>query len=305
MNFDRVAVTGGSGRLGRVVVEEIARHAEVTVLDLAPGESAHPHVTLDVRDLPAVFRALDGHDAVVHLAAIDDGVDAPPEVYFETNVMGTWNVLHAAHELGIARAVVASSVAATGIGRGEGAPRPQYLPVDEAHPLNPGGTYSLTKEIVEATARGFARRGVTRVACLRPTLIVRDEVAGQIDAIARGAAYDTSHLVEPFAGPLPLLRNYISSRDTARAFRRALEADAEPYDIFFVSARDTIGHVDSLAYARKTFGDAMPQIRRPELYARDPHAGLIDISHARDRLGWEPEGDWNTFVAGREKLATD
>ncbi|MFQ5783263.1 MAG: NAD-dependent epimerase/dehydratase family protein [Alphaproteobacteria bacterium] len=297
MRFDRVAITGGGGRLGRYVADEIARHADVTVLDIEPGESPHRHTRVDVRDLAAVSRALEGHDAVIHLAAIDDGVAAPPEVYFETNVQGTWNVLHAAHQLGIARAAIASSIAATGIGRDGGSVKPRYLPVDEAHPLQPSGVYSLGKELDEAIARSFARRGVTRIACLRPTLIVRDAVAGQVDALARGVDYDASQLDEPFTEPLPLLRGYVQSRDAARAFRCALEVDTGPFDVFLVAARDSIGHVDTLAYARQTFGDAMPELRKPELYERDPCAGLIDITHARETLGWEPDGDWTTFVA--------
>ncbi len=296
MRIDRVAVTGGSGRLGRYVVEEAARNAEVTILDRAPGDSPHAHVTVDVLDLAGMFRALEGQDAVVHLAAIDDGVEAPPEVYFETNVQGTWNVLHAAHELGVGRAVIASSIAATGIGRDAGSAKPQYLPVDETHPLHPGGPYSLSKAVDEAIARSFARRGVTRIACLRPTLIVRDEVAGQVDAMAQGITYDAAHLAEPFTEPLPLLRGYVSSADAARAFRCALEADFGRFGIFLVAARDTIGRVDSLAYARQTFGDAMPELRQPEIYANDPHASLIDIARAREVLGWEPEGDWTTLV---------
>ena len=299
MNFDKVAVTGGSGRLGRHVVEELARHTNVTVLDKAASDSPHPFVELNVLDLPGVFRALDGHDAVIHLAAIDSGVEAPPETYFETNVMGTWNVLHAAHELGIERVAIASSVAAMGIGPASGDAKPRYLPVDEDHPLRPTGPYSLSKEVGEAIAHSFARRGVTRVACLRPTLIIRDEVVGQVDALVRGEDYDTSHLVEPLGEPLPLLRSYVSSADAARAFRCALEADTGPIDTFLVAARDSIGHIDTLAYARETFGDAMPELRKPELYGGDPHAGLIDISHARERLGWEPDGDWTSMVASR------
>ena len=66
MKFDRVAVTGGSGRLGRHVVEELARHTNVTILDKTPGDSPHPFVDLDVLDLAGVFRALQGHDAVIH-----------------------------------------------------------------------------------------------------------------------------------------------------------------------------------------------------------------------------------------------
>ena len=72
--FDKIACTGGSGRLGRFVVNRLAGKCEVTIVDLEPpGISAGPNVRYvrsDVVDYEALKAAFKGQDAVVHLAAI-------------------------------------------------------------------------------------------------------------------------------------------------------------------------------------------------------------------------------------------
>ena len=303
MMFDRVAVTGGSGRLGRFVVDELSRHAEVTVLDIAPSRSPHRHIVLDVLDLDGVYRALEGHDAVVHLAAIDDAVATTPKRYFETNVEGTFNVLQAAHERAISKVVIASSTAAFGFAADNPDYPPRYLPIDEAHPLNPNGAYGLSKQVGEVVARGFAIRGVTQIACLRPTLIIRHEVVGEVDNMAKLEAgdrsgdphYDISGIAEPFGESLSPQRSYVMPEDVARCFRRALEVDFGAFDVFNVAARDTIGPIDSLATLKRELG-SLPELRHPERYAADPTASLIDSSHAREVLGWEAKETWPEIV---------
>jgi nucleoside-diphosphate-sugar epimerase len=305
MKFQRIAITGGGGRLGRFVVAECASHAAVTVLDLKPGDSGHPFVALDVLDLDAVRRALNGHDAVIHLAAIDDAIEAPQKAYFETNVEGTFNVLQAAHELGITRAVIASSTSALGLGDDKPDYMPRYYPIDEAHPLTPHDAYSLSKQVNEVVARSFALRGITRIACLRPTLIVRHEVVAEVDNMAKLDAGDPagdpnfhlSNVAEPFSEALPLQRSYVMPEDVARCFRLALEADdPPPLDIFIVAAGDTIGQVDSLAHIECRLGH-LAEVRKPDLYRRDPTASLLDSSHALEALGWRAEGTWADVVA--------
>ena len=221
MRFDSVLVTGGAGRLGRYVVAELTGHCRVSVLDRAAGVD----FPADVLDLDAVARALPGHDAVVHLAAIDVSVPAPPERLFDVNVRGTWNVLQAAHQAGVRRAVVCSSVAATGIDSPGTAPL--YLPIDEAHPLRPTHPYGLSKEVDEAIARSFARRGGMEVIILRPAWVmfpeilrnVLDELAGLLPPAGPVTAADTA---ERAREPLPLLRSWVDPVDAARAFRLAL-----------------------------------------------------------------------------------
>jgi nucleoside-diphosphate-sugar epimerase len=310
LRFDRVAVTGGAGRLGRFVVDELSRHADVTVLDIAPGLSStspagQRHITADILDLDGLYRALEGHDAVVHLAAIDDAIETTPKRYFETNVEGSFNILQAAHDRGISKLIMASSSSAFGFGADNPDYPPRYLPIDEAHPLNPIGAYGLSKQVGEVVARGFASRGVTQIACLRPSLIIRHEIIGEVDNLAKLQAgdpagiadFDLSAIAEPFGEPLSAMRSYVMPEDVARCFRRALEVDFGAFDIFNVAARDTIGPIDSLAALANELG-TLPEVRDPERYAADPTASLIDSRHAHDILGWEAPRTWRSIVEG-------
>ena len=230
MRFDKVLVTGGAGRLGRYVVAELAGHCRVSVLD-RDRRAARPDFPVDVLDLDAVARAMPGHDAVVHLAAIDVSVPAPPARLFDVNVRGTWNVLQAAHQAGVRRAVVCSSVAATGIDSPDRPPL--YLPIDEAHPLRPAGDYGLSKEVDEAIARTFARRGGMEVIVLRPAWvmfpeIVRDVMAELAGVLPPAGPVTEADQAERAREPLPLLRSHVDPTDAARAFRLALEIPGPP-----------------------------------------------------------------------------
>ncbi|TFH50656.1 MAG: NAD(P)-dependent oxidoreductase, partial [Lysobacterales bacterium] len=172
MHFEKIMITGGSGLLGRFVVDELIDHAAVTVLDIKPPAREVAYVEADILDLEAVTASVAGQDAVVHLAGIDDGNDFPDQEYFKTNVQGTWNLLHAAEAAGVRKIVVASSTAVYGVGRNR---LPDYLPMDERHPQRPTATYSLTKQIIEVQCRSFVARARLAIVCLRPTLIVRPE----------------------------------------------------------------------------------------------------------------------------------
>jgi nucleoside-diphosphate-sugar epimerase len=296
MRFDRVLVTGGAGRLGRYVVAELAGHCRVSVLD-REGGGARPDFPADVLDLDAVGRATPGHDAVVHLAAIDVSVPAPPERIFDVNVRGTWNVLHAARQAGVRRAIVCSSVAVVGI---EAARPPLYLPVDEAHPLRPTHDYGLSKEAVESIARSFARRGL-EVVVLRPAWVMFPEIVRDALAQLGGDAPTPGALLagDPVARlrePLSVLRSHVDPGDAARAFRLALEIPRVACEVLFVAAPDTFHPSPTLPYLREAFG-ALPEVRRPDVYARDPRASAHDSSRAREVLGWSPATTWPELVA--------
>ena len=300
MGFERVVVTGGSGRLGRFVVDQLMDICAVSVLDIARPHQDVPTFETDILDPEGLRAALAGQDAAIHLAGFDDGMAPHDRDYMETNVQGAWNLFHAAEEAGLRKLVVASSSAAYGIG---GDRMPDYLPVDEDHPLHTTGTYGHSKEAIETMARHFVRRGGLDIVCLRPTLIVRPEREAAIlaqlalpdpdrdspdDAVGTtgGAPY----------GALSATRSYVRSQDAARCFRMALDHDGAGFEVFNVGAVDSIGRVDTLARLTAVYG-RLPEVRDPALYARDPHASVLDIRRARDRLGWEPEGDWTSVVA--------
>src|SRR5215471_2166323 len=101
----RVAVTGGSGKLGRAVVEDLVEHGyEVHVLDVvAPSPRRAPFTRIDLTDYGQTLEALTaiedrytGLDAVVHLAAIPAPGLIANAATFDHNIVATHHVFAAA-----------------------------------------------------------------------------------------------------------------------------------------------------------------------------------------------------------------
>jgi nucleoside-diphosphate-sugar epimerase len=296
---EKLMVTGGSGLLGRFVVDEMTGRCDVTVLDIKAPAQKVAYLETDILDLEAVSAAVAGQDAIIHLAGIDDGNDFSDADYFRTNVQGTWNLLHAAEAAGVGKIVVASSTAVYGVGRDR---MPDYLPIDEEHPQRPTATYSLTKQIIEVQCRSFVERGSLAIVCLRPTLIVRPEREAAILAQLALGDPDSdppenceSRVGESPYGALSVLRSYVRSEDAARCFRLALDYDDRPFDVFNVGAGDGIGREQTIPRLERVYG-RVPELARPAYFQLDAYGSVLDSSRARDRLGWEPQGDWASIV---------
>ena len=90
--FRRVLVTGGSGAVGRYVVDELLQHGyELGVLDkVAPRQAQVRFHAVDILDLDAVAAAMAGYDAVVHVAGIPHPLNDPAKRVFDVNVNGTF-----------------------------------------------------------------------------------------------------------------------------------------------------------------------------------------------------------------------
>ncbi|MBW8872749.1 MAG: NAD(P)-dependent oxidoreductase, partial [Leifsonia sp.] len=157
----RIAVTGGSGKLGRTVVRELRKSGDdVVVLDAA-GERGSGFVRVDLTDygqtVDAIFGVNDKHDgldAIVHLAAIPAPGMASDVATFHNNIRVTYNVFQAARRAGIRNVVYASSE--TVLGLPFDVP-PPYIPVDEDYPARPESTYSLVKHLEEQMAIELVR----------------------------------------------------------------------------------------------------------------------------------------------------
>lgn len=284
MNFEKVVCTGGSGRLGGYVTEELRARCALTVLDVkSPAASGVAYVAASILDIAALRRAFAGQEAVVHLAAIPNPRTAPADVTFNTNVQGTWNVLQAAEEAGVRRVVVASSDAALGLHYNPPGYGPQYLPIDESHPLRPVEFYSLSKEATEAICRSYANRGKLEVLAIRPTHIVFPPEYPELEA--RGADVQNYHIW-----------TYVSPEDVAQGFRRALEVAKAPWQAFYISAADGLNTRPTLDMLRERYGK-LPEIRNPDYFRRNPLASVLDITRAREALGFEPTSDWRRMFA--------
>lgn len=284
MTIPRVLVTGGSGGIGTFLLEELRGAYAAIVFDRRPPAGpAAGFVAGDVLDLTALTEAARGAEAVIHLAAIPNPFNDPPERIFAVNVEGTFHACEAALQASVRRVVLAGSDSATGLAIKTAPAAPAYLPVDEAHPRTPSEAYGLSKLVVEEIGRTYARRGL-EVVVLCPVFVVLPGKEGQL--AERGAERVSRNLWA-----------YVEPADVAQAFRLALALPRVDYEAFLIGAADTLSPIPSLELARGAFG-ALPEVRRPEWFAANPHASLYDIRKAMRVLGYRPRSDWRRLVPG-------
>lgn len=294
MLYEKVLVTGANGLLGRYMVDDLLAHGHaVAGFDRAAGEAAITWREGDVCDAEAVKKAVAGQDAIVHLAALAHIWAGSGEQIMKVNTLGTWQVLNAAEEAGVKRVVVCSTDSVVGftVRQGMMIP-PDYLPVDESHVSRATDPYALSKVLVEEIARSFVLRGKLEVIVMRPVFVLYPHM----DVEVRKRAYDPENYKAPdrpgAAGAGGgAVWHHVDPRDAARAFRLAVEKPGLKYDTFFLTANCTIAPEPTLERMKNFLGGTLPEIRKPEVYAQNPHAPLYDLTHIREVLGFEPEYD--------------
>jgi nucleoside-diphosphate-sugar epimerase len=276
----RVVVTGGSGMAGRAVVEGLVENGfDVTNVDLVASDGPAPFRRADLEDLGQVYGCLRGAEAVVHIAAIPRPTLDVPEVVFRTNVMSAFNVLEAAAALGINRVVSASSVSVLGFPFFEQQLAPDYVPIDEKHPLLPQDAYALSKRTGEELADGFARRGRLSVVSLRfPWIHTPRTFAEQVRPLWADPAVGASNLW-----------SYIDTRDVAEAVRLALTAEIGGHVACFVAAADSFMPIPS----RVLVADHYPTtVIHDEL---TDHVSLLSSARAEALLGFRARHSWRSY----------
>lgn len=271
----RVLVTGADGSIGRATTERLLeRGIAVTALSLEfdAASPADRVIAGDARDEHVVARALDGADAVVHLAAIPHPSLGTPPTVFGTNVVATFTVLAQAGQAGVRRAVIASSINAFGVPMNPQAVEPAYFPLDEDIPADIADAYSLSKHVDEATARMAWRRWGIDVVALRFPL-VKD--ASTLRRTARSVEQDPGSMArEGWA--------YLDLRDGVRAIEQALTVPLTGAHVVGVSADDLL--IDRpAAELLRAYAPAVP-LRR-QVGERGP---LVDTGRARELLGFAP-----------------
>lgn len=278
--MSRIVVTGGSGQGGRAVVRDLLEHGyEVLSVDLRPPQDGlAPSLLADLTDFGETVEALRGADAVVHLAAIRAPGIYTDEVTFRVNVGSTYNVFTAATTLKLERVVWASSETTYGI-RFNGM-RPDYVPVDEEHPLRPQSSYALSKVLGEEMARQISRMSGLPFVGLRISHINDDESYPSFPGFQN----------DPHVRKWNLWA-YVDARDVALACRLGLEKPISGADVFSIVASDTVMNRPSSELMAEIFPDV--PIRK-EL---GEHETLMSIEKARQMLGYEPQHSWRDHVA--------
>ena len=281
----RVAVTGGSGKLGRAVVTDLLDHGyRVVNLDRAPGDDPRAtFVLVDLTDHGQVMDALTGTDdrydridALAHLAAIPAPGLTTNAALFTHNITATHHVFAAARVAGIRRIVWASSETVLGLPFTD--TPPPYLPADEEYHPRPGSSYSLAKTLEEEMALQFCR--------WNPELTMVGLRFSNVMAPADYAAFP-SYDADPTARAWNAW-GYIDARDGAQAVRLALTAEPTGREIFVIANADTVMSRSSAELAAEVFPDIEV---RGEL---GEHDTLLSIDKARRLLGYEPTHSWRS-----------
>ncbi len=165
----------------------------------------------DVRDPNGVREAVKGCDAVFHLAAL---IAIPysyysPDMYVDTNIKGTLNVLQAARDLGTKRILVTSTSEVYGTAK--------YVPIDENHPFQGQSPYSASKIGADRIAESFYRSFDLPVTIVRPfnTFGPRQSARAVIPTIITQLLAGKKEIK---LGSLTPTRDFNYVKDTARGF---------------------------------------------------------------------------------------
>ena len=278
----RIAVTGGTGKLGRAVVAALrATGDEVINLDAA---AVRPDIRIDLTDYGQTIEALtaiddryDHIDAVAHLAAIPAPGITGNAATFQNNIIATYNVFAAARAAGITNVVWASSETLLGIPFDT---PPPYIPLDEEYPARPESRYALAKHLEETMAAQFCRWNPS----LKMIGLRFSNVMDPAD-YAEFPSFDADPALRKWN-----LWGYIDARDGAQAVRKALDYQATGVEIFIIANADTVMTRSSASLAAAVY----PGVEvRKEL---GEHETLLSIDKARRLLGYEPQHSWRDHV---------
>lgn len=233
----KVVITGSTGLLGRVATEYLVDSGhQVTAIDRAEGP-VPPGVPLhvgDLSDLDFVQKSINGAEAVVHLAAIPNPLPGQEYGVFRNNVLSSFTVFNAAAEAGCKIVAYASSLSIYGTAWSPEWTSPQYVPVDESHPIVYSESYALSKEVAELTALDWSRRSETAYVGFRFPYTNSAEDLLNCARLLR----DEDPVFNPRAAKI--LWAYLDSRDAAAALELTIRSGLKGSKVYNFAAPDTM-----------------------------------------------------------------
>jgi len=289
----RILVTGARGKVGSATVAALADAGhDVSATDMSrPRFEADaggvPYRQGDLTDAGDAFALVRGHDAVVHTAAIPDPMHNPPHVVFANNLTATFNVIEAAVRFGVPRVVNLSSETVPGFFFPERPFLPDYVPVDEQHPIRPQDPYATAKHFGEQLMDAATRRSDLTGISIRPSWV---QWEGNIEDNLG------PWLREPVASEG--FWAYIDVYDLADAIRLAAEATTPAHEVVYIASPDIASHETLATLAERFHGDAAPEIRP----SAEERPNGISIAKARALIGYDPQRSWRDYLEDDGRL---
>lgn len=294
----RALVTGAAGFIGSHLVEELVKHgANVTAfVHYNSGNSMgfleeidsvlldQISVTMgDLKDPHGIRSAVEDQDYVFHLGAL---IAIPysymnPTDVVQTNVLGTLNVAQACKDFQVKRLIHTSTSEVYGTA--------QYVPMDEAHPLQGQSPYSASKIAADKVIESFYCSYDLPVVTVRPfnSYGPRQSMRAVIPTIIQQALFKNSIQL----GNTNATRDFTFVEDTARAFvHAALANDSVHGEVFNAGSGFEIS-IDELAQKIKTIVGRDIPIEIQNQRIRPPKSEVnrlySDSSKAKNQIGWE------------------
>jgi nucleoside-diphosphate-sugar epimerase len=275
-----VIVTGGSGRVGRYVVRELAMAGhEVVSLDRVRPQESLPcrSIWLDLTDAGEVYDAFAQvrPERVCHVAANPSPSGYPRHQTFANNVLSTYNVLQAAGNSGARRLIYASSEMATGWLTTEALP-PQF-PFSEGDRVDSPNAYALSKYVGEVMADSMVIRYPEMPIC-----------SLRINNVILPDRYSTlQYRRDNFPAGAGNFWSYIDVRDVATAFRAAMEGESTGHEVFLIAAADTCLDIPIREAIARHYG---PGANYAPGYG--DYQSAFDCTKIECFFGWKPQHSW-------------
>ncbi|HEY7786797.1 MAG TPA: SDR family NAD(P)-dependent oxidoreductase [Pyrinomonadaceae bacterium] len=297
-----ILVTGGAGFIGSHLVDRLLSEDNwnVVVVDdfndfYDPAikhenlrqHRANPRFHLhdaDIRDrskLDQVFEATK-FDCVVHLAAragVRPSLDQP-QLYTETNINGTLNLLELARQNGIKQFVFGSSSSVYGTNA--------KVPFSEGDPIRqPISPYAATKGAGELLTHTYSHLYGIRVVCLRFFTVYGARQRPDL-AIHKFARLISSRKPIPVFGDGTTRRDYTYIDDIISGVRAAIDYDGSSYEVINLGESRTVELRELIELLERELG-VTAKIDRQPLQPGDVPQTYADISKARALLGYNPQ----------------
>ena len=174
--MQKALVVGGSGYVGRELVRQLTEKGDrVHIICRSDRPGGMPGVWLkgDITRLETIETVLGNHrfDTIYHVASLPGDTGDPIQMV-AVNVLGLTNMLVYARDTRVKRLVLSSSISVYGWYPATRFSPPDYMPVDEEHPMRPMDMYSSTKRAQEIVAMTFYHQYGLPVTALRLTAVV-------------------------------------------------------------------------------------------------------------------------------------
>jgi dTDP-glucose 4,6-dehydratase len=301
----RVLITGGCGFIGTNFVRltlaerpdwELVNFDALTYAgNLANLQDLddHPHyhfIKGDIGDAEAVAAAMDGCDAVVHMAAeshVDRSIEGPA-VFVQTNVVGTQVLLDAARRAGVERFVMVSTDEVYGSLGPEGL-------FTETTPLAPSSPYSASKAAADLLTLAYHHTYGF------PAMVTRcSNNYGPYQFPEKLIPLFTTNAMTdrpvPLYGDGKNVRDWLHVSDHVRALWAVLERGA-PGQVYNIGGNNERSNVEITRLILEL--SAKPESLITFVTDRPGHdlRYAIDARKMRDELGWEPQTDFRDGIA--------